>query len=227
MKALSRRLFCFTLLAALPACKVKRKAGETDAEYRDRLKAIYSAQAVLGLSAASDVIQILASGKVFDVTAHRTALTLNEQINIGLDQVRERLRDGLKGEPLDKLKAVLTDFREANRRLSLGLSVAAVGQLDLIFEVTLFALDSLQAVLEEAKQPTRAEVDAKVESLRKSRAIPGYVTDLIELARTVGFDALRISRLTAADAWGKAQTLATELHSKNAARLKELPAQVL
>lgn len=229
MRILTAFLLTLALLTG-DACKLKPRAGETSTEFKTRQQAVYLAQSVTGLNAWSDAVEILGNGSALEPDARRIQYTINDQVLTGLDIVRERLRNPVTGDGLAKLKGVLLDLREAQRREVVKIKNADTrAQIDTIFEISLFALESLQAVLEESKQPTRADLEAKTEALQSKAkaAIPPYLTALIGLARDAGFAALRQSRLTTADAWANGESLSGQLHSKNAARLAALPAQVL
>lgn len=216
-------LACLLAFGAVQSC-AKRKAGESDADFKARQKAIFSAQAVTGLNAWSDAVEVLGNGGALDANARRVQITVNEQVLSGLDIVRARLITGLNGEALDKVQAIITDLREAQRREVVRFSGATKEQLEIIFDIGLFALESLQAVLEESKQPARAaEIEAKAQSAQRAAVvIPPYLTGLIAVARDAGFAALRQSRLSKDDAYKAAEELSGLLHSKNAARLAAL-----
>lgn len=223
-------LMLLLLVTAAGACKLARKAGETDAQFKERQKAVFVAQSTLGLDGWSGGIEILGNGSALDAETRRLQYTLNEQVLSGLDIVRERLKNPITGDALAKLKGVLLDVREAERREVVKISNPDTRQqVEAIFEVSIFALESLQAVLEASTQPTRADLEARTDALvKKSRAaIPDYLLPLIALARDTGFEALRISRLTTADAWAKAEALSMALHSKNQARLAALGTSAL
>lgn len=219
-------LICLSFILSL-ACGLRKKAGETDNEFKNRQKAFFVAESTLGLSAWSDAVEILGSGDkpALSPDLRRVQYQLNEQITTGLDIVGSRLQNPVTGDALAKLKGVLLDIREAQQREVIKIANADTrAQLDAIFEITLFALESLQAVLEESKQPTRAEEEAKADALRKKlrAAVPPYLISMITLVRETGFEALRIRRLDTAPAWAKAADLSASLHSKNAARLASL-----
>lgn len=212
-------------LFGFEGCKLRRNAGETDAQFKARQQAVFIAQATLGVDKWSDAVEALGNGGAIETEARRIQYGVNEQVLSGLDIVRERLRNPVTGDALAKLKGVLFDLREAQRREVVKIKNAEVrAQVDAIFEISLFALESLQAVLEESKQPSRADVEEKAETIKRRAGIPGYLVPLISLAREAGFEALRISRLTTPDAYARAEALSLALHSKNAARLAALPA---
>lgn len=217
-------ILCLTL-AISSACGLRKKDNETDAQFKARQKAIYVAQSTLGLNGWSDAVEVLGNGGALSPEARRVQYQLNEQITTGLDVVRNRLRNPVTGDALAKLKGVLLDIREAQQREVVKIGNAETrAQLDAIFEISLFALESLQAVIEESKEPTRAEQEEKAAALQRKvkGAIPPYLIPMITLARETGFEALRIYRLNTTDAWAKAEDLSLLLHSKNAARLSGL-----
>lgn len=223
------RVFILTLLIAFSfACKLVRKPNETAPEFKGRQQAVFVAQATLGLDKWSDAVEVLGNGGALGAEARRAQYQINDQIMTGLDIVRERLRNPVTGDALAKLKGVLLDLREAERREVVKISNPETRvQVEAIFEISLFALESLQAVLEESRQPTRSDLDSKLEALqRKAGVPPPYLLPLIALAREAGFEALRISRLSTPDAWAKAENLSLALHSKNAARLAGLVTRV-
>lgn len=209
-------------LLVAPGCRLRRGANETDSQFKARQQAVFIAQSTLATDKWSDAIEVLGNGGALDKQAQRVQFTIDEQILTGLDIVRERLRNPVTGDALAKLKGVLADVREAQRREVIKITNPDTrAQIDAIFEISLFALESLQAVLEESKQPSRADAEAKADALQlKARvAIPPYLISLISLSREAGFEALRISRLTTVDAYANAEMRSLALHSKNQSRL--------
>lgn len=201
------------------AC-AKKNANETPAETKARKTAVYSAQGVTALDGFQDLTVVLEDNAAISPEAAKAVYTSNKAILTSFDVLRSRLQQGLNGDAIARIEAILADVEKLENDLNAIKDENAQAKFDEVLFTVRFTLNSIKAVIAATAEPSFAEARKVAAQARNPRAgRPAWWTDAILVVQNTVVRMLEQSRMSQAEAWTDADALSSALHSKIGARL--------
>lgn len=200
----------------------KFRAGETAAETTARKKAVYGAQAVTALQGWSDLTLVIEKGGAIGADGAKASYAANEKALTALDLVRSRVKQGYPSKDiLPIIDATLDDLDKAEAAGLFGSTPNAQAKLQEVLFSVRFGFNSIKAVIAATQEPSIQAARAVAQrSQRTVSAQPPWWQDAVLVAQNVIIKMLEQSRMDAAAAWTDGDALSTQLHARNAERLK-------
>lgn len=218
------RKFLITLFLLLPiaggiAC-AKKIDGEEPKAAKARKTAVYSAQAVTAFDVTHNITAILQDNGAISAEAAVSFYKINDKGLTSLDVLRSRLEQGLDGDAIARIEAIVSDveaFEEELKAIKDPVAKARFGEA--IFTIR-FTLNSIRAVLEARAEPDTDELKARADVATRARAgQPAWWTSVIYEIQNGLIKSLKQSRMTAAAAWADANAVSIGIHAKNKGRI--------
>lgn len=189
--------------------------------------AIYTADGETALIAVTDSVEALQGAGRLTPAAAKNIYQINLRVALAVDVLRNRAKAGFdKKEALAIIKQIVEDVRTAESAGVVNLDGKVRTQFLQITFWAQFTVNSIQAVIEAAKEPELKDAEVEAASFTLTAQTAGEETvwsNLVLIAQQALIQGLQHSRLDEAGAFAAGEDLSVKLKNSLNAKIAAIP----